>query len=199
MLIDITKKLEKGIYVYPGDPEFSSNRICDTANGDVCTVTELSFGTHTGTHIDVPAHFITGGRTIGSYSLDELCGKAVIIETSSPIITKDDIGDIEEGLILLFKTPCSSDSSLPNAVMTAEAAEYAVKRKVRLIGIDCMSADDMSDDGFPVHRILLGAGIPILENLDLSNAPSGECRLLCFPLKITGAEAAPVRAAIEII
>ena len=62
-----------------------------------------------------------------------------------------------------------------------------------------MSADDMSDGGFPVHRILLGAGIPILENLDLSNAPSGECRLLCFPLKITGAEAAPVRAAIEII
>ena len=109
------------------------------------------------------------------------------------------MGDIEEGLILLFKTPCSSDSSLPNAVMTAEAAEYAVKRKVRLIGIDCMSADDMSDDGFPVHRVLLGAGIPILENLDLSNAPSGECRLLCFPLKITGAEAAPVRAAIEII
>ena len=58
MLIDITRKLTENIYVYPGDPKFSQNKIYSLYDGDPCTVTKLSMGTHTGTHIDAPAHFI---------------------------------------------------------------------------------------------------------------------------------------------
>lgn len=201
MLKDITKKLENGIYVYPGDPEFSAEKICDTKNGDICTVTSLSFGAHTGTHIDAPAHFIDGGRTIDTYSLDELCGRAQVIECPGKEITSKEIGDIEEGLILLFKTPCSAYEGIQpageNAYLSDDAVKYMISKKIRLIGIDCLSPDRADDADFPAHLALLGAGIPILENIDLSDTAPGTYRLYCFPIKITGAEAAPVRAAIE--
>ena len=81
MLIDITRKLEKDIYVYPGDPVFSAEKICSTENGDICTVTALSLGTHTGTHIDSPAHFLRGGRTIDTYSLDKTTPRLIQFHT----------------------------------------------------------------------------------------------------------------------
>lgn len=203
MLIDITRNLEKGIYIYPGDPEFCSKKICSTENGDICTVTEFSLGTHTGTHIDAPAHFIDGGRTIDTYTLDDLCGKALVIESPEYEITPEIIGSVEEGIILLFKTPCSAFEDIQpagkNAYLSDDAAKYIISKKIRLIGIDCLSADNANNPSFPVHMSLLGAGIPILENIDLSKVSPGLYNLYCFPLKITRAEAAPVRAAIELI
>lgn len=201
MFIDITRSLENGIYIYPGDPDFSAKKICSTENGDICTVTKLSLGTHTGTHIDAPAHFIDGGRTIDTYSIEDLCGKALVIEIKSYEIKPEDIGSIEENTILLIKTQNSIfDGKTPlikSAFLSSAAAEYIVSKKIRLVGIDYLSADNESDSSFPVHLSLLGAGIPMLENIDLSNVSPGTYNLYCFPLKITGAEAAPVRAAIE--
>ena len=83
MLKDITKKLENGIYVYPGDPEFSAEKICDTKNGDICTVTSLSFGAHTGTHIDPPAHVYSGKATLDALPPEQFIGKALVIDCRS--------------------------------------------------------------------------------------------------------------------
>ncbi len=206
MLIDITRKLEKDIYVYPGDPVFSAEKICRTENGDICTVTALSLGTHTGTHIDSPAHFLRGGRTIDTYSLDDLCGRAIVIGCDGYEITPEMIGDIDridEGMIVLFKTPWSAfDGKTPlerDSFLTGEAASLLVSKKVKLVGIDSLSPDREDGEEFPVHITLLKAGIPILENIDLSKVSPGIYNLYCFPIKITGAEAAPARAAIELI
>ena len=204
MLIDITRKLSENIYVYPGDPKFSQNKIYSLYDGDPCTVTKLSMGTHTGTHIDAPAHFIKNGRNISSYSLDDLCGKAKVFEIYKTEIDLSALAGLEinSGDIVLFKTlnkifdgktPLKSPSYLSN-----HAAEYLANKKIKLAGIDYITIDSVASSEFGSHLALLSAEIPILENIDLSNVSSGEYILYCFPLS-TDTEASPVRAALEII
>lgn len=104
-MIDITRKLTEGIYVYPGDPIFTEKEVFSFSNGDPYTVTKLSLGTHTGTHIDAPAHFIKNGRKISSYKLDDLCGKAKVFEIREAEIKKSDLekSEIECGDITFLR------------------------------------------------------------------------------------------------
>ena len=190
-MIDITRKLVEDIYVYPGDPIFTEKEVFSFAKGDHYTVTKLSIGTHTGTHIDAPAHFIKNGRKISSYKLDDLCGKAKVFEIREAEIKKSDLekSEIECGDIILFKTANSIfDGKIPlknPAYISESAAKYLVSKKIKLVG-------------FTSHLTFLNSEIPILENIDLSSVRPGKYRLYCFPLN-TDTEAAPVRAALEVI
>ncbi|MFQ7259214.1 MAG: cyclase family protein [Christensenellales bacterium] len=201
-MIDITRKLTEGIYVYPGDPIFTEKEVFSFSKGDPYTVTKLSLGTHTGTHIDAPAHFIKNGRKISSYKLDDLCGKAKVFEIREAEIKKSDLekSEIECGDIILFKTANSIfDGKIPlknPAYISESAAKYLVSKKIKLVGIDYITVDN--EASFTSHLIFLNSEIPILENIDLSSVRPGKYRLYCFPLN-TDTEAAPVRVALEVI
>ena len=110
MFIDISRQLDENIYVYEGDPIFRTSSVCSIADGDDCNVTAISFGSHTGTHIDAPKHFFKDGKSITDFPIDAFCGKAKVIEIKDNIINASVLKSLEisENDIILFKTENST-------------------------------------------------------------------------------------------
>lgn len=174
MWIDITKPLEPGMTVYPGDPAFEMR----TDTFDICRVSSFSMCVHCGTHIDAPSHFLLEGDT-EDYPAQQLCGEAVVL-------------DWREGW--LARTNGAKRVLLKGGSGLTEAeAMAAADAGIRLVGTDRLSIAPSPVEA-PTHRALLGRGVCILENADLSRVPEGKYRLLCLPMKLKGAEGAPVRA-----
>ena len=165
----------------------------------------ICMGTHTGTHIDAPAHFIKGGKTIDQFPLDTFIGSCLVVDCTSveEIIVKDNLPlDIKEGMIILLKT---SNSFLPATglfypefvYLSVEAAEYLASAKVKAVGIDYLSIE-RNQLGHPTHKALLSCDILIIEGLRLAEVSGGTYWLSCFPLKFLGIEAAPARAVLSL-
>ncbi len=164
---DVSVGLHPGMYVYPGDPEFHLTRI---QMGDAF-ISSLSLGTHTGTHIDAPAHYFENGNPVDTLDLDNLITSAEVV--TSPLMPEKNCKAV------LFK----------NAVpLSLETAKHLLLAGIKTIGCDTPSIGD--DD---VHRFLLENGIIIIELLDLSNILDGVYRMAALPLKIEGADASPAR------
>lgn len=206
MLIDITRPLTKNIYVYNGDPCFKTDNVCSIENGDICNVSSINMGTHTGTHIDAPKHFFINGKDIFSTPLDCFCGKAKVFNfqniqniSSNELIDKN----IEKNDIVLFRTSnIRFDGINPinnYCALTDDAAEYLLRKKIKLVGIDYLSIEPATSNDFYVHKTLLKNNIPILENINLKNVAEGIYTLYCFPLAILGGDASPVRAVLQTI
>lgn len=204
MFIDISLPIGPDLPVWPGDPPVVVEPVARVEDGDVAAVSRLALGTHTGTHVDPPAHFLAGGVTVDDLPLDVLVGPALVAEApgGAPIDAArlEDL-DLPAGTTrLLFKTrpggvtPSGSpaDPAAPGLV-TPGGAEWLVARGVRLVGVDTLSIEPPGED-YPVHRTLLGAGVIIVEGLDLTAAPAGPYELVCLPLRIAGGDGAPARA-----
>jgi len=174
------------------------------ANGDPGNVSRWLIGSHTGTHVDAPAHFVEGATTIEDVSLDVLVGPAVVLDLTS--VTGQEIGAddlVAAGLgteeRVLLKTPNSTGAlreseKTPWVGISKEAAELLVERGVRLIGIDFLTIDSPAGEvDWPVHHVLCGAGVAILEVIDLSEIAPGPYLLAALPIKLVGSEAAPAR------
>jgi len=196
--IDISVPIYDGMVHWPDNPPITVSAIMHVERGDVATVSVLEMGTHTGTHIDAPIHFIPGGAGADAVPLHNLIGPARVIEIGNPSavtyaeLRHHNLGHSER---LLFKTlnsqRCWNGSEfVSNFVsLTEDAAEYLADLKTLAIGIDYLSA------GSPeVHRTLLGAGVVIIEGLNLSQVNPGAYEFLCLPLRITGGDGAPARA-----
>lgn len=171
--------------------------------GDHATVTRIAMGSHSGTHLDAPAHFSPGGATIDRLPADTLVGPALVVEhLGSEHITAADLdsmgvdGSHER---VLFKT-CSGhllgDTAFHRdfVALAPDAAARLIDLGVGLVGIDYLSIEAYDAPGNPVHVALLSAGIAVLEGADLRAVPPGEYLLVCAPLKMEGAEGAPTRA-----
>jgi arylformamidase len=188
---------------WPGDPPFHIERATDQAKGDTATVSKMSLGVHTGTHMDAPLHFIRGARTIDQMPLDATVGLARVIPISDPkSIKREELAahTIAAGERILFKTANSayswdSDSFDENFVfISQDAARYLAEVGVRMVGVDYLSVGGYRQDGPETHEALLGAGIWIIEGLQLGGVEPGEYELVCLPLRLIGAEGAPARA-----
>jgi arylformamidase len=204
--IDISLPLRTGLAGWPGDPPIRVERIMDLSHGDPCTLSALSLCAHAGTHLDAPAHYLPGGATMDALPLDAVIGPARIIPIADPqAVTVAELRKhrIRAGQRLLFKTanatrPWDAPEFIEDFVaLEKDAADYLAARKVRLVGVDGPSVSGFHDDHAAIHGALLAAGIWILEGLDLSQAPPGPTQLLCLPLRLTGSEAAPVRAFVK--
>jgi arylformamidase len=158
---------------------------------------------HTGTHVDAPRHFIDGGAGADAIALDALMGSAYVVDATG-VRTDIDVRALEALALprgskrLLFKTSNSELWSRPGfngdfIGLTADAASYLVQRGVRLIGADYLSVAPKSDPA-PTHRVLLEAGVVVLEGLDLRQVEPGGYRLVCLPLLLVGSDGAPARA-----
>lgn len=200
-IIDVTRSIHEGMTVWPGDDGVKINRVASIPDGDVCNLSSISIGVHTGTHVDAPLHFIDRGRDISSLDLSRFIGLAKVFEVDAPqCITRSHIEHlpIQRGDIVLFKT---SNSLLPEerfftdfVYLDASAADFLVEKGVRTVGIDYFSVDRFEASGHPVHHRLLSGEMGIIEGLRLKDVREGTYFLSCLPLRIEGVDGSPVRA-----
>lgn len=203
---DISVPLKQGMIYFPKDPAPPKiYRIMDVEKGDMVTMSMLEIISHTGTHIDTPLHFISGGSTVTDMPLDATIGPARVIEIKDHKKVK--VQEIEPYNIkpeerILFKTRNSplaytSEKFVEDYVyLDIEAAQYLAQKKVRLVGLDNITIGHFKEEDNlrQTHRTLLEAGIYILENCALAEVPPGEYELICLPLRIYQGDAGPARA-----
>ncbi|HEX6479018.1 MAG TPA: cyclase family protein [Ktedonobacteraceae bacterium] len=206
--IDVSVPLRSGMVHWPDNPPVLIERALDMGRGDAANVSKLSMGVHTGTHMDAPIHFFPAGKGIDSMPLTAAIGRARVIEISDPESIKP--GElrphqIQAGERILFKTRNSARCWQTNdfvkdfIYISSEAAQYLAEQKVQTVGVDYLSVGGFFKDGAETHHALLGAGIWIIEGLNLSNVRPGFVELICLPLKIEGSDGASARAILRLV
>jgi arylformamidase len=201
--IDISMPIFVGMPAFPGDPEFRMDPLRRIERGDPYSLTALSLGSHTGTHVDPPCHFIEGGATIDAVDLGALNGPCQVVEVPEDA---ERIGpEVAEAVPagterVLFRT-ANSDRWAERlrffrdfVGLDAAAAVRLRERGVRLVGLDALSIENDPAARFPVHHELLGHGVLILEGILLAEAPRGRYRLDCLPLRLRAGDGGPARA-----
>ncbi len=200
--IDISMPLFEQMPCFPGDPEFSLRPVHSLARGDAYSVSAVALGSHAGTHVDPPNHFLPDGASIDRVDPDILNGPCRVLEVAGADseIGPEVIEQIPAGTTrVLFRTRNSERWSrrlefFPDYVSVGPAAADAiVARGIRLVGVDSLSVERDLTGRFPVHHRLLGHGTLIIEGLLLAGAPAGEYRLHALPLRLKGGDGGPAR------
>ena len=206
--IDVSVPLRTGMVHWPDNPPVSIERALAIERGDAANVSQLSMGVHTGTHMDAPIHFFPAGKGIDAMPLTAAIGRARVIEISDPESIKPEElrpHQIQPGERILFKTRNSARCWPTNdfvedfVYISSAAAQYLAEQKVQTVGVDYLSVGGFFKDGAETHHALLGAGIWIIEGLNLSNVRPGFVELICLPLKIEGSDGAPARAILRLV
>jgi arylformamidase len=202
-IFDISVPISTSLVVWPGHPPVGITHRSHLSKGDRSTVSNLSISAHTGTHVDAPAHFIPDGPLLDSLDLNLLIGDALVVDAGDEDkISKDFLEQLAIPLgtkRILFHTRNSErwnnnerEFTEKYVGITKNGAEWLVSRGVRLIGTDylsvCTHAENVS-----AHQVLLSAGIILVEALNLYGIAPRMYHLICLPLKIADAEAAPAR------
>jgi arylformamidase len=200
MIIDLSVAVNSDTPVYPGDPPLKIEPAGVYAK-DGYTDHMLTLGTHTGTHIDAPAHMIDNGKTLDKFPADHFVGAGKLVEGFH--LDKLKRANIEEGDIVLFRTGLSDkfyDEEYweIREAMSEEIAEYLVNAKVKMVGMDTGGADTKGSDGHPIHKILLGGDVLIIENLTNLDKLSGKTfKIYALPIKLD-IDGSPARVIAEI-
>ena len=188
---------------FPGDPEFAAHRTHSIDRGDAYNVSALTLGSHAGTHLDPPRHFLPEGLTTEQLDLAVFNGPCIVlaVDPQRDTIGPEDLARLPAGTQrVLFRTRNSdrwrlSPRFFPDYVgLSPAAADSLLARGVRLVGIDALSIESDPTGTFPVHHQLLNHGAIILEGLQLYDAPAGPYELACLPLRIQGGDGGPARA-----
>lgn len=162
----------------------------------------MHLSSHTGTHVDAPAHFLKDGLTIDQIQLDRLVGDAVVLDLMHVVdgITRDDLIDknIQKGDIILLKTvnsltPATGKFTPHFTYLAASGAQYLVEIGIKAVGIDYLGIERSQSDHL-THTTLMHADVVIIEGLRLEFIAPGEYMCVCLPLNIIGLEASPARA-----
>jgi len=199
---DVTVPLRPGMPTYPGEPGPEIQYFKRIGEGSSANVSKVSFGSHSGTHIDAPHHFLDGSATVEAIPLEALIGPVQVVEhAGSGHITAADIEAFELPAgtrRLLVKTRNGvfwEDDGFHTEFIgfAPDAARLLVQRRFVLVGIDYLSIEQYRAETHEVHLAFLEAGVVIVEGLDLRGVPPGRYNMACAPLKVAGAEGAPAR------
>ncbi|MCI6375034.1 MAG: cyclase family protein [Clostridiales bacterium] len=199
-IIDISQQMCPEMVVYPGDPRFQSRSVSSFKMGNMCEVSELTMGSHCGTHIDAPLHMIKGGAGVESMPLDCFYGPCRVLTIAADVINEKMLSDqqIKEGERILLRTDPKGKHARSGrfnpAVLSMRAAQYLAQMRVRLVGIDSPTVENMELCDGEVHRTLMDAGVAIVEGLCLQGADKENYILSALPLSLTGENGAPCRA-----
>ncbi|MEP0805544.1 MAG: cyclase family protein [Chloroflexota bacterium] len=202
---DISLTITPDLPTWPGDPRIELEQIASMDRGASANVTRISAAVHIGTHVDAPHHFLNDGRTVESLPLDVLTGPCYVLQLpdgvdaiTSEVLERSEI--TPEMKRILFGTSNSrlwakgvKEFTTDFVAITEDGAQWLVDHGVQLVGVDYLSVAPYGD-AEPTHKILLGAGVVIVEGLNLSNVMRGFYDLYCLPLKIAGSDGAPARA-----
>jgi arylformamidase len=202
-IYDVSLPIISGGLVYPGNPEIAIAPQQSLAKGAGANVSSLSFGSHTGTHVDAPKHFFDDGIAVDALALDVLMGPAVLVYVGDDCTAVGEkelrLHELKGHSRVLIKSRNSSfvreRHFRPDYTYLApDGAEYLVSLGVRLVGVDYLSIEQYHSGHHRTHKTLLERGIIIVEGLDLSAPPMGPYEFRCLPLRITGLDGAPARA-----
>jgi arylformamidase len=204
-LIDVTVPLDATLPTYPNNTPFSLEPMKRLARGDSSNVSTLHMSAHSGTHVDAPRHFFDDGPGTEALALDVLLGRARVIEiTSRSGVTAEELAaqDFQGDERILIKTPNSqlwgsAQFHSDYVGVTESGARHLVARGIKLVGVDYLSVEKYKTPGAPAHHVLLGAGIIVIEGLNLRDVDPGLYDLYCLPLRIVGSDGAPARVVLR--
>jgi arylformamidase len=201
-IIDLTRRLTKQTLQFPGDQPGLVAEAVDLGRPDAHLTHVSHLDLHLGTHIDAPLHFVPGAADVAA--LDLALYPAVVVDTREHEVSPGVLpAQSLRGCAVLFSTGWTIDAESPAYFagfphLSPKTAAELVDRGAALVGIDTPSVDPNDPTSrYPAHRILLGAGIPIVEGLcNLDRLPDGldAFQFACFPLKLEGLDGSPVRA-----
>jgi arylformamidase len=201
---DISIGISPVMPVWPGNPGVELERVQKIEPGSHANVSRLALGAHTGTHVDAPRHFVEDGAGVETLPLDILVGRALVIHLpradriTAAVLDKAKIPPRTRRLLirtrnsLWWQTP-GGEFHTDFVGVAADAATWLVEHKVELIGVDYLSVAPWKES-YDTHRILLLAGVVVVEGLNLVNIKPGRYDLTCLPLKLIGADGSPARA-----
>jgi arylformamidase len=204
-LYDATLALHENMAIFPGDPPFKMTPLFHTTMGDKFNLSTITMGTHTGTHVDPPAHYLNGGQTVDEIPLGVLIGPGKILDLTGHRELNRDIlqsCDLKGVTRVFFKTDNSRKLLEPDfqedyVSLTLDGASYLSELGMKMVGTDYFSVETYHSPGAEVHHTLLRSGILVVEALNLAHIPAGPCTIYCLPLKILGADGAPARVIVE--
>jgi arylformamidase len=199
-IYDISMEIKEGMLTYPGDPEVRIKKIPKSASN----LSELTLGSHTGTHVDVKRHINNKGLGVDRIPLEKCIGPCKVLD-----LTKTKFGDgirpvdlanfsIKKNDIILLKT---KNSSIKNkkfrkdfVYLTEEGAEFLVNKKIKAVGIDYLSIQKYHTGSCAAHCVLLDKNVLIFEGINLSKVRPGKYTFIGLPLKIKEGDGSPIRA-----
>ena len=204
-IIDVTVPLSPELPTFPGDPPVRIESTHRLGDGEAYNVAQLTLGTHAGTHVDAPFHFLPDGATVDALPLEILMGKARVVDLGGrDAVDRADLEalDLREDLRVLLKTRNSGQLKQPAfqedyVYLTPDAATYLAQVGIKLVGFDYLSIEKFGSRDYAAHKALLSAGVVIVEGLDLSDVEPGEYDMTCLPLRIAGGDGSPARVVLR--
>jgi arylformamidase len=203
-LWDISPPVHAGAPVFPGDTAYTQQWVASIGPGCPVNVSAITLSPHVGAHADAPLHYDPNGLPIGEVPLDTFIGPCRVIHAIGfgALVMPEHIAHAMADLPprVLVRTyahmPQSTfDDALP--AFAPETVELLADRGVQLIGIDSASIDPASSKTLDSHQVIRRRGLRVLENLLLDDVPEGDYELIALPLKLTTADASPVRAVLR--
>lgn len=206
-VIDLSHTLQNNMPVFPGDsaPVFQKAM---THDNDGAQVIRMDLATHHGTHLDCPLHFVADGDSTDSSAIENFLGKAYVADCSGfksgetiPVSHLQNLAinwDAIKWIIIYtgwYKHWGSQKYFDHFPVLSVEAAQYLVDMGIKGIGLDVVSIDAIDSEDYPIHNIVLGNGLYIIENLtNLQSIQASHFMLSALPLKIKDGDGSPIRA-----
>jgi arylformamidase len=202
-LWDISPPVHAGSPVFPGDTPFAQAWNARIGPGCPVNVATLTLSPHTGAHADAPLHYDDAGTAIGAVGLQPYLGPCRVIHAigRGPLIEWDHLEHALDKLPprVLVRTytrqPEGWDAQLP--AFAPRTVERLADLGVTLIGIDTASIDPADSKTLDSHQVIRRRSLRVLENLMLDDVPEGDYELIALPLKLTSADASPVRAVLR--
>ncbi len=205
--IDLTIPVHDEMLIFPGDPVYRWQQVLFKSKGDVCNLSRMELGCHTGTHLDSPRHMIADGAVIEDFDINQLCGTAYVAQIEGGgDITADSLehANIPAGVERLLLRTENTTRDLLNPPFQADfcafdlsAAQWLVSKGIRVIGLDFLTIEHSPDQSFPVHKCMLGSGMAVIEGVATKDAPLGMVELVCAPMRLLVAEGAPCRVLVR--
>ncbi len=202
-IYDVSAPVRHAGLIYPGNPEIVIEAQQAISAGAGANVSRISFGSHTGTHVDAAHHFIDGGQTVDEIPLERLVGPAILIDVGESLasvgaetLAGHDIGSHTRVLIRTRNSafPDNPDFVRDYTFLAPDGAQYLADKGVVLVGIDYLSIEQFRSGHHMTHKILLGKNIVIVEGLALAGPPEGVYDFCCLPLRLEGLDGSPARA-----
>jgi arylformamidase len=201
-LWDISPPVDENAAVFPGDTAYSQTLHFSLAPGCPVNVNSITLSPHTGAHADAPLHYANGAASAGELDLAPYLGPCRVIHClgCGPLVLPEHVAHALEDLparVLLRTSHSASQAWDAFTAIAPETLELLAGKNICLIGIDTPSVDPATSQDLPSHHQLLAHGLRVLENLVLDEVAEGDYELIALPLKLTRADASPVRAVLR--
>jgi len=201
-LWDISPPVDENAAVFPGDTTYSQTLHFSLEPGCPVNVNSITLSPHTGAHADAPLHYANGESTVGELDLAPYLGPCRVIHCldCGPLVLPQHIAHALDGLpprVLLRTSRKASQAWDAFTAIAPDTLALLASKNICLIGIDTPSVDPATSQDLPSHHQLLAHGLRVLENLVLDEVAEGDYELIALPLKLTRADASPVRAVLR--